>query len=56
MIEHVHKAAFCQNIVREKQLGIVGHGAETLVDDGIVMTPRGYKQGKLSGYLRVIVK
>ncbi|CDD33287.1 unknown [Bacteroides sp. CAG:714] len=56
MIEHVHKAAFCQNIIRKKQLGIVGHRTETLVDDGIIVTPGSNKQSKLFGYLRIIVQ
>lgn len=56
MVQHIHKTAFCQNIVWQKQLGVVGNAAETLVDDRVVVAPGCNKDGKLLCHLGVIIK
>ena len=56
MVEHVHKTAFSQDVVWQKQLGVVGNAAEALVDDRVVVTPGCDEDGKLLCHLGVVIE
>ncbi len=56
MIEQVHEAAIGQNVVGQKELGVVGDAAEAPVDDRIVMAPGRDKNGELLCHLGVVIK
>lgn len=56
MVQHIHKTTFCQDIVWQKQFGVVGDTAKTLVDDRVVVAPGCNEDGKLLCHLGVVIK
>ena len=56
MVEHIHKATLGEDVVGQKQLGIVCHRTEATIDDGVVVTPGVDEHGKLLGDLCIVIK
>ena len=56
MIQQVDKASFCQNIIGQQQLCIIGHSSKTFEEDGIIMAECCHENGKLLCNLRVIIQ
>ena len=56
MVQHIYETTFCQNIIWQKQLGVVGNAAETLVDDRVVVAPGCYEDCKLICHLSVVIE